>query len=31
MNATPGGNSKEARVQAFSDKTPEVGGMAFFG
>lgn len=25
MTATPGGNSKEARVKAFSDKTPEVG------
>lgn len=31
MSATPGGNSKEARIQAFSDKTPQVGGMAFFG
>ncbi len=31
MSATPGGNSKEARKQAFSDKTPQVGWMAFFG
>lgn len=31
LGSTPGGNSKEARVQAFSDKTPQVGWMAFFG
>lgn len=31
MSATPGGNSKEARTHAFSDKTPQVGWMAFFG
>lgn len=30
MTATPGGNSKEARVKAFSDTTPQVWGMAFF-
>ena len=31
LGSTPGGNSKEARVQAFSDKTPQIGWMAFFG
>ena len=31
MTSTPGWNSKEARTKAFSDKTPEVWGMAFFG
>lgn len=31
MTSTPGGNSKEARTQAFSDTTPQIGGMAFFG
>ena len=30
MTATPWGNSKDARVQAFSDATPQVGGMALF-
>lgn len=31
MSSTPWGNSKEARVKAFADKTPQVWGMAFFG
>jgi len=31
MSSTPWGNSKEARTQAFSDKTPQVWWMAFFG
>ena len=31
MSATPGGNSKDARKQAFSETTPQVWGMAFFG
>lgn len=31
MSATPGGNSKDARKQAFSDTTPQVGWMVFFG
>ena len=30
MSSTPWGNSKEARVKAFSDTTPQVWGMAFF-
>ena len=31
MSSTPGGNSKDARKQAFADTTPQVGGLAFFG
>jgi len=31
LGSTPGGNSKEARLSAFSDTKPEIGGMAFFG
>lgn len=31
MSATPGGNSKEERFNAFSETTPQVWGMAFFG
>lgn len=30
MSSTPGGNSKDARIQAFSDPTPQVGWMALF-
>lgn len=30
LNSTPGGNSKDARIQAFSDPTPQVGWMALF-
>jgi len=31
MSSTPWGNSKEARTKAFSETTPQVWGMAFFG
>ncbi len=31
MSSTPGGNSKEARTKAFSETTPQVGWMVFFG
>lgn len=31
MTSTPGGNSKEERVKAFSDKAPQVWWMVFFG
>ena len=31
MSSTPWGNSKEERVKQFSDTTPQVGWMAFFG
>ena len=31
MTSTPGGNSKDARTKAFTDKEPQIGWMVFFG
>lgn len=30
LDATPGGNNLEARVQAFKDPSPAIGGMVLF-